>query len=90
MSGWVQKRQSGRWMARYRAPDGKTRSKTWDRKTDAERWLRVELAAATVANGSTRSSGRQSWGSGPRPRWVRGCTRGLQRERGTDPCSTRW
>ena len=30
-------------MARYRAADGKTRSKTWDRKTDAERWLRAEL-----------------------------------------------
>ena len=43
MSSWVQKTQSGRWIARYRAPDGKTRSKTWDRKTDAERWLRVEL-----------------------------------------------
>ena len=43
MSSWVQKTQSGRWKARYRAPDGRTRSKTWDRKTDAERWLRAEL-----------------------------------------------
>ena len=43
MSSWVQKTLNGRWMARYRAADGKTRSKTWDRKTDAERWLRAEL-----------------------------------------------
>ena len=39
----VQKTPNGRWKARYRAPDGRTRSKTWDRKTDAERWLRAEL-----------------------------------------------
>ena len=39
----VQKTPNGRWMARYRAPDGKVRSKTWDRKTDAVKWLRVEL-----------------------------------------------
>ena len=43
MSSWVQKTPNGRWKARYRAPDGRTRSKTWDRKTDAERWLRAEL-----------------------------------------------
>ena len=43
MSSWVQKTLNGRWKARYRAPDGRTRSKTWDRKTDAERWLRAEL-----------------------------------------------
>lgn len=40
---WIAKTDSGRWMARYRAPDGRTRAKTWDRKTDAERWLRAEL-----------------------------------------------
>ena len=28
MSSWVQKTQSGRWIARYRSPDGRTRSKT--------------------------------------------------------------
>jgi hypothetical protein len=27
------------WRARYRAPDGYEKSKTFDRKTDAERWL---------------------------------------------------
>ena len=40
---WVTKTERGRWKARYRAPNGRTRSKTWDRKTDAEKWLRAEL-----------------------------------------------
>lgn len=34
----VQKR-NGRWRARYRAPDGRERSRTFDRKLDADRWL---------------------------------------------------
>jgi integrase len=35
----VERRESGRWRARYRAPDGRERSKTFDRKTDAQRFL---------------------------------------------------
>lgn len=35
----VEKRGPGRWRARYRGPDGRERSKTFDRKVDAERWL---------------------------------------------------
>lgn len=46
----VQRRQrAGRtkWRARYRSPDGTERSKTFDRKLDAERWLAsVETAKA--------------------------------------------
>jgi len=34
----VQKRH-GRWQARYRGPDGRERTRTFDRKVDAERWL---------------------------------------------------
>ena len=40
---WVAKTEQGRWKARYRTPDGRTRSKTFDRKSDAEKWLRAEL-----------------------------------------------
>ena len=40
---WVAKTETGCWKGRYRAPDGRTRSKTWDRKTDAQKWLRAEL-----------------------------------------------
>ena len=55
----VQKTPNGRWIARYRAPDGKVRSKTWDRKTDAERWRREpSWAAATAANGSIPKLGK--------------------------------
>ncbi len=32
------------WRARYRGPDGRGHSRSFDRKTDAERWLRAELA----------------------------------------------
>jgi integrase len=35
----IQKRGPNRWRARYRAPDGQERSKTFDRKADAERFL---------------------------------------------------
>lgn len=35
----VEKRDTGRWRARYRAPDGRERSKTFDRKVDAQAWL---------------------------------------------------
>jgi integrase len=40
-------RRDGRWQARYRAPDGKERTKRFDRKVDAETWLaneRVRIA----------------------------------------------
>lgn len=35
----VEKRGPGRWRARYRGPDGRERSKTFQRKLDADRWL---------------------------------------------------
>jgi len=43
----VEKRGQGRWRARYRAPDGRERSRTFDRKIDADRWLAgVEVSKA--------------------------------------------
>jgi integrase len=35
----VEKRGPRRWRARYRGPDGRERSKTFERRVDAERWL---------------------------------------------------
>jgi integrase len=35
----IERRGPGRWRARYRGPDGKERSRTFDRKVDAERFL---------------------------------------------------
>ena len=38
--GWINKAPSGRWKASYRDPARRIRSRTFDRKADAERWLR--------------------------------------------------
>lgn len=35
----IEKRGPGRWRARYRGPDNRERSKTFERRVDAERWL---------------------------------------------------
>jgi integrase len=40
----VEKRASGRWRGRYRGPDGRERSRTFNRKADAERWLTTQGA----------------------------------------------
>jgi len=44
MAGWIRRAHSGRYQARYRTPGRRTRSKTFDRRKDAEKWLRRELA----------------------------------------------
>jgi len=43
----VQKRGPSRWRARYRGPDGRERSKTFERRSDAERWVAsIEVSKA--------------------------------------------
>ena len=43
----IEKRGPSRWRARYRAPDGRERSKTFTKKVDAERWLNgIEVSKA--------------------------------------------
>ncbi len=44
VAGWIRRAHSGRYQARYRTPGGRTRSKTFDRRKDADKWLRRELA----------------------------------------------
>ena len=45
---WVEKRGPRRWRARYRGPDGRERSQTFERRIDAERFLvSVEHSKAT-------------------------------------------
>ena len=43
--GWIRKRSNrpAPWRAGYRGPDGREHSKSFERKADAERWLRNEL-----------------------------------------------
>ena len=43
MAGWIRRADSGRYQARYRTPGGRTRSKTFDRRKNADKWLRREL-----------------------------------------------
>lgn len=47
---FVEKRGPGRWRARYRGPDGRERSRTFDRRSDAERFLAT--AEADKARGT--------------------------------------
>ena len=46
MRGWIQQRseRSAPWRARYYGADGRERSKSFERKIDAERWLSAQLA----------------------------------------------
>lgn len=45
MAGSIQKiNRPNPWRARYRAPDGRERSKSFARKIDAEKWLTAQLA----------------------------------------------
>ena len=49
----IEKRGAGRWRARYRAPDGRERSQTFDRKVDAQQWLAEALAAVAPFRADT-------------------------------------
>ena len=48
--GWIKKRadRPSSWRAGYRGPDGREHSKSFERKIDAERWLRSELQKADL------------------------------------------
>jgi integrase len=50
--GFIEKRKNGRYRARYRDPAKRERSKTFDRKTDAERFLSKQMA--DIARGDWR------------------------------------
>ncbi|HZU80056.1 MAG TPA: tyrosine-type recombinase/integrase [Acidimicrobiales bacterium] len=41
--GYISKR-SGKWQAAYRAPDGRERTATFDKKVDAQRWINTNQA----------------------------------------------
>src|SRR3954451_1613254 len=47
--GSVEKQSNGRWRARYRDPLNRTRSRTFDRKIDAQRFL--ERAGSNIQRG---------------------------------------
>lgn len=60
----IEKRH-GRWRARYRAPDARERSRTFDRKADAERWLIDQQSARQRGAWVDPALGRLTFG-----KWV--------------------
>ena len=63
--GFIEKR-AGRFRARHRGPDGKERSRTFDRKVDAERWLTTQSADVLRGQWTDPTLGRMTFGA-----WVR-------------------
>lgn len=64
-SGWVEDRGSRpgkRWRARYRAPDGRIVSSSFDRKRDADRWLTSNLAGIDTGQWLAPEGGRIALG----------------------------
>jgi len=59
---FVAKRGPGRWRARYRGPDGRERSKTFERKTEAERWLAIQTADVVRGEWTDPRGGRIRYG----------------------------
>lgn len=60
--GWTTKTPSGTWKGRYRAPDGRIRSKNFPRKVEAERWLRAEEGRADRGEWVDPALGRITFG----------------------------
>jgi integrase len=63
--GRVRRLRSGRWQARYRAPDGIDRPapRTFEFKTDAERWLALMEAEIVRGDWIDPNAGRVSFGN---------------------------
>jgi hypothetical protein len=63
MRGSIQHRPERKtpWRARYRGLDGRQRSKSFNRKIDAERWLRGELTRLDRGEWVEPGSGRITW-----------------------------
>jgi integrase len=70
----VAKRPDGRWRARYRGPDHKERSRHFDRKVDAERWARAEVARIDRGDWTDPARGRLTVGEYSQE-WLKGKVR---------------
>jgi hypothetical protein len=62
----IEKRGPNRWRARYRTPSGVERSKTFERRIDAQRWLANVETAKTRGDWVDPAIGRRTFES-----WVR-------------------
>ena len=54
----IQKRGPNRYRARHRGPDGRERSRTFDRRADAERWLAAQQSALNRGDWADPALGR--------------------------------
>lgn len=59
----IDRRESGRYRARYQGPDQRWRSRTFDRRIDAQRWLTSELAKLDRGEWVDPRAGRASFAS---------------------------
>src|SRR5579872_7317098 len=55
-------RRGRSWRARYYGPDGRERSKSFDRKSDAERWLAQQRASLAQRDWTDPALGRITFG----------------------------
>ncbi len=60
--GNIQKRTNGRYRARYRGPDNRERSRTFDRRADAEKWLATQEASKYRGDWTDPQLGRTRFG----------------------------
>ncbi|SDE32944.1 tyrosine-type recombinase/integrase [Nocardioides lianchengensis] len=65
----VAKRPNGRWRARFRGPDGRERSRHFDRKVDADRWARTQVGRIDRGEWTDPSRGRITIGEYA-PEWL--------------------
>ena len=55
-------RRGSSWRARYRGPDGRERNKTFQRKSDAERWLTLQRSLMAQGDWTDPAQGRITFG----------------------------
>jgi integrase len=75
--GHVERRGKSRWRARYRGPDGRERSKTFDRKLDAGRWLAASETSKVRGEWVDPALGRLSFAEWV-AKWEASSTSGLR------------
>ena len=62
---WVRKAPSGRYRAEYRDPFGRKRSRSFDRKADAQRWLAEQTTSIARGSYVDPSGGKSDSTRGP-------------------------
>lgn len=63
--GYIQRRDDRpkRWLARYRGPDGRHHSKSFKRKVDAEKWLKLEESKVITSDWVDPAAGKVTYGA---------------------------